>query len=45
MASVEVKYDITPHDGKPTSWDAFDMDLLNAAAKTDDRGYSLADHF
>ena len=45
MATVEIKYDCTPHDGTPgKAWDDFEERLLDVAAgKTDDRGYSLAD--
>ena len=47
MSTVEVKYDIAPHDGTPGKpWEDFEDKLLDfAASKTDDRGYSLADCF
>ena len=45
MATVDVKYDTTPHDGTPgPPWDDFEERILGVAAgRTDDRGYSLAD--
>ena len=49
MASLEprIRYDFTPFDGTPGQhYDKFEERLLNAAtARTDDRGWSLADHF
>ena len=47
MVSVEVKYDFTPYDGTPGKpWEDYEDRLLNSAcaAKSDDRGWSLADH-
>ena len=45
--SNNVKYDFTPYSGTPgEEWTVFEEQLLNAgAAKSDDRGWSLADHF
>ena len=45
MATVDVKYDTTPHDGTPgPPWDDFEERILGVAAgRTDERGYSLAD--
>ena len=45
MATVDVKYDTTPHDGTPgPPWDDFEERILGVAAgRTDDRGWSLAD--
>ena len=43
--TVDVKYDFTPYDCTPGDpWDVFSADLLRHGTKTDDRGYSLADH-
>ena len=47
MVAVEVKYDFTPYDGTPGKpWEDYEDRLLNSAcaAKSDDRGWSLADH-
>ena len=45
MGTPDVKYDITPFDGTPgETYEFFEERLLNAAAKSDDRGWSLADH-
>ena len=46
-ASTNVKYDFDPALPSPgEDYDKFEERLLNAgAAQTDDRGYSLADHF
>ena len=44
-ATVDIKYDFTPYDGTPgKAWDDFEDRLLKAASRTDDRGWSLADH-
>ena len=45
MATVDVKYDTTPHDGTPgPPWDDFEERILGVAAgRTDDHGWSLAD--
>ena len=45
MATVDVKYDTTPHDGTPgPPWDDFEERILGVAAgRTDERGWSLAD--
>ena len=44
--TTDVKYDFEPYDGKPgESYDKFERRLMNAGSKTDDRGYSYADHF
>ena len=45
MATVDVKYDTTPHDGTPgPPWDDFKERILGVAAgRTDERGWSLAD--
>ena len=44
--TTDVKYDFEPYDGKPgESYDKFERRLMNAGSKTDDRGYSWADHF
>ena len=41
----EFKYEFEPWDGTPgDSYDKFEVRLLNNASKTDDRGWSLADH-
>ena len=43
--NVDVKYDFTPYDCTPGEpWELFSADLLRNATKTDDRGWSLADH-
>ena len=43
--TVDVKYDFTPYDCTPGEpWELFSADLLRNATKTDDRGWSLADH-
>ena len=43
--TTDVKYDFEPYDGKPgESYDRFERRLMNAGSKTDDRGYSYADH-
>ena len=46
-ASTNVKYDFDPALPSPgEDYDKFEERLLNAgSAQTDDRGYSLADHF
>ena len=45
MTTSDVKYDITPFDGTPgEAYERFEERLLNLAAKSDDRGWSLADH-
>jgi hypothetical protein len=42
----DIKYDITPYDGTPgQDYANFEERLLNAAARADDRGWSLAEHF
>ena len=45
MATVDVKYDTTPHDGTPgPPTDDFEERILGVAAgRTDERGWSLAD--
>ena len=45
--SVDVKYDIAPHDGTPGKpFDDFEDRLMNfAAGEVDERGWSLADLF
>ena len=45
IATVDVKYDTTPHDGTPgPPWDDFEERILGVAVgRTDDRGWSLAD--
>ena len=45
-SSYEIKYDIDPYDGTPgDDYDKFEERLLVfATRKTDERGYSLADH-
>ena len=44
--SIDVKYDTTPCDGTPGQpWEDFKRRLRNVATRSDDRGYSLADHF
>ena len=44
--SVDVKYDTTPCDGTPGQpWEDFKRRLRNVATRSDERGYSLADHF
>ena len=43
---TEVSYDFDPWDGTPGDpYDKFELRLLNASTKSDDRGWSLADHF
>ena len=44
--AVDVKYDITPHDGTPgKTFEDFEDRLLNyLSSEVDDRGWSLADH-
>ena len=43
--NVDVKYDFAPYDCTPgAAWEVFEADLLRHATKTDDRGWSLADH-
>ena len=46
MPQHEDRFDFDDYDGTPgKSWDDFDERLKNyAAGKTDDRGYSVADH-
>ena len=45
-ANVDVKYNFTPFNGTPgETYDKWERALLNAGARSDDRGYSLADHF
>ena len=46
MPQHEDRFDFDDYDGTPgKSWDDFDARLKNyAAGKTDDRGYSVADH-
>ena len=45
-ATVDIKYDFTPYDGTPGDmYDKFEERLMNGAARADDRGWSLADHF
>ena len=42
----EVRYDFTPWDGTPGPlYDTFDTALMNCASRSDDRGWSYADHF
>ena len=42
---TEVKLDFEPWDGTPGDpYDKFEIRLLNASSRTDDRGWSLADH-
>ena len=44
--SIDVKYDTTPCDGTPGQpWEDFKRRLRNVATRSDDRGFSLADHF
>ena len=44
--SMDVKYDTTPCDGTPGQpWEDFKRRLRNVATRSDDRGFSLADHF
>ena len=44
--SVDVKYDTTPCDGTPgRPWEDFKQRLRNIATRTDERGFSLVDHF
>ena len=44
--SIDVKYDTTPCDGTPGQpWEDFKRRLRNVATGSDDRGFSLADHF
>ena len=44
--SIDVKYDTTPCDGSPgTAWEEFKRRFRNIATRSDDRGFSLADHF
>ena len=45
--NASIKYDFTPYSGTPgEDWDIFEEQLLNAgAARSDDRGWSLADHY
>ena len=44
--SIDVKYDTTPCDGTPGQpWEDFKRRLRNVATRSDERGYSLADHF
>ena len=44
--SIDVKYDTSPCDGTPGQpWEDFKRRLRNVATRSDDRGYSLADHF
>ena len=41
----EVRYDFTPWDGTPGPlYDIFDTALMNCASRSDDRGWSFADH-
>ena len=43
---MDVKYDTTPCDGTPGQpWEDFKRRLRNVATRSDDRGFSLADHF
>ena len=43
--ATETKHDFDPWDGTPgDSYDRFQERLLNACSKTDDRGWSFADH-
>ena len=45
IMTTDVKYDFEPYDGKPgESYDRFERRLMNAGSKTDDRGFSYADH-
>ena len=42
----EVRYDFPPWDGTPGPlYDKFDTALMNCASRSDDRGWSYADHF
>ena len=44
--SMDVKYDTTPCDGTPGQpWEDFKRRLRNVATRSDDRGFSLADHY
>ena len=44
--SIDVKYDTTLCDGTPGQpWEDFKRRLRNVATRSDDRGFSLADHF
>jgi hypothetical protein len=47
LAHAQIKYNFTPYNGTPgEEWEKFEERLLNAAAdRTDDKGWSLADHF
>ena len=41
----EPKFDIEPWDGTPgDAYDKFEIRLLNAGSRSDDRGWSLSDH-
>ena len=43
---MDVKYDTTPCDGTPGQpWEDFKRRLRNVATRSDDRGFSLADHY
>ena len=44
--SIDVKYDTTPCDGTPGQpLEDFKRRLRNVATRSDDHGFSLADHF
>ena len=44
--SIDVKYDTTPCDGTPgPAWEEFKRRFRNIATRSDERGFSLADHF
>ena len=46
MTTKDVTYDITPYNGTPgKEWDLFEERLLNYGARSDERGWSLADNF
>ena len=43
---MDVKYDTTPCDGTTGQpWEDFKRRLRNVATRSDDRGFSLADHY
>ena len=47
LMQSNIKYAFTPYSGTPgLEWEKFEERLLNEAARhTDDKGWSLADHF
>ena len=43
--TTEIKYDFAPWDGTPgDAYDNYEVRLLNAGSRADDRGWSLSDH-